>query len=603
MKNVNSKNSRGQREKDERPFVLLFFIQRPLFKDSFEYVEPLGLMSLAAFIDEKGYEPGVFTGTSIDAEKLLESESKKRRISAIGFYCDFENVSLIESFGALIAEKYSIPVIAGGPQAGALGEEFFMRSKAVAAARGEGEQTLFELLEFIINKKGSLRAINGITFIDEKGGLVSTPEREPLQDLDLLPHQKQSYSLSGPKSNLSVLSGRGCPFRCAFCFMGGSAKKVRLRSVKNVMTEIRKNFDENPDIKYVWFADDTFTLSRERLEEFCAELSKLRRERDFVWFCEGHPGLIAKWPDIVKRMVDSGLARMQIGIETGSARLIELYRKQTDLAEIEKVVCACRDAGLAQLCGNIIIGGAKETAETLGETWNFIDRLLSAAPGMLDISFTLFTPYPGAAITECPSDFGVEITDRASLTSIGDFPVSRTEELDAFDISKAKYDFTAKLVRRMKALLNEGRVPHELIMSHYRLSARYGISSVWHRAVYSKAPFLDRKYSLLTDSSAETMGKAGGEGNICIWRPLRVFSMWNAVAWREMVPEISGYVLSPLEYQLILHCSGKLRLGEILDRVYPMFSRAFDNLDEFKNMALEVLGDFDRKNWIVFNKY
>ncbi len=585
-----------------RPLVLLFFIQRQLFKDSFEYVEPLGLMSLAAFIDDKGYEPGVFTGTSVDAMKLLETESKKRHIAAVGFYVDFENVTLIESFGAHVAEKFSIPVIAGGPQAQDLDKNFFLRSKCLAAARGEGEQTLLELLEFIIHKKGELKQIKSITFIDDNGCLVSTEEREPVEDLDSLPHQKQSYSLTGSKSNISVLSGRGCPFRCAFCFMGGSAKKVRLRSVKNVMAEIRKGFEENPGIKYVWFADDTFTLNRERLEEFCDELSKLRRERDFVWFCEAHPGLIAKWPEMIKRMVDSGLARMQIGIETGCARLIELYRKQTDLSEIEKTVRACRDAGLAQLCGNIIIGGAFETRETLDETWAFIDRLLSAAPGMLDISFTLFTPYPGAAITECPQDFGIEITDRSSITSIGDLPVSRTKELDIYDISKAKYDFTVKLVRRMKELLNEGRVPHELIMSHYKLSARHGISSVWHRAVYSKEPFLDRTYSLLTGSSAEKIGAVSG-AQINNLRPLRVFSMWNAVAWREMIPEISGYVLSPLEYQLILHCSGKLKLGEIFEMVYPMFTRSFDAFDEFKDMALEVLGDFDKKNWIVFNKY
>jgi len=323
MNDLNLKKAVDPAVTNTKPFVLLLFIQRPLFKDAFEYVEPLGLMALAAFIDDKGYEPGVFTGTSIDAMNLIESESKRRKIAAIGFYCDFENVSLIESFGAIIAEKFSIPVIAGGPQAQALDKSFFMNSKVIAAARGEGEQTLHELLELIIYKKGELKNIKGITFIDEKGELLSTAEREPIQDLDSLPHQKQAYSLSGPKSNISILSGRGCPFRCAFCFMGGSSKKVRLRSVSNVMAEIRKNFDENPDIKYLWFADDTFTLNRERLEEFCDELSKLRRERDFVWFCEAHPGLIAKWPEIIKRMVDSGLVRMQIGIETGSARLIE----------------------------------------------------------------------------------------------------------------------------------------------------------------------------------------------------------------------------------------------------------------------------------------
>ncbi|MEZ7893062.1 MAG: radical SAM protein [Candidatus Wallbacteria bacterium] len=603
MNNFELKNLYGAPcENQDKPFVLLFFVQRQLFRDSFEYIEPLGLMALAAYIGDKGYEPGVFSGTATDAMQKFESESQKRRISAVGFYCDFENVSLVETFAAAIAEKTSIPVIIGGPQAAALNKDFFINSKILAAITGEGEEALFELLEFITRQKGSLKQIKGATFIGENGELTFTGEREPIQDLDSLPFQKQSYSLTGLKSNIAILSGRGCPFRCAFCYVGGTAKKVRLRSVKNVIAEIKQGFAENPEIKYIWFADDTFTISRERIEEFCDELSKLRRERNFVWFCEGHPGLLAKWPDVIKRMVDSGLVRMQIGIESGCASQIKFYRKQTDLTEIEKVVHACRDAGLVQLCGNIIIGGAYETNETLNETWSYIERLLDSAPGMLDISFTLFTPYPGAAITKSPQDFGIKIIDAESYTSTSDFPVSQTEKLSIYDISGAKYNFTKKLIARMRELLKEGKVPHELIMSHYRLNAQYGISSIWHRAVYSQNPFLDRTYKLLTVSSAEKFN-SGTEFHTEERRPLRVFNMWNVVIWREMIPEIAGYVLSPLEYQVLLSCSGKLKIGEIFNRLYPMFIKFFENFEEFKNTVIETLCDFDRKNWIVFTKY
>ncbi|MCX8131420.1 MAG: B12-binding domain-containing radical SAM protein [Clostridia bacterium] len=587
---------------ERKPYVLLFFIQRILFKNSFEYIDPLGLMALAAFIGEKGYNPGVFSGTVTEAAAVLEREIKKRTVSAVGLYCDFENQSVVESFSSYVKEHWGIPVIVGGPQAVALSKEFITSSGCFAVARGEGEYTLWELLEYIVHNKGSIEGIAGITYINEKGDLKSNPDRSLITDLDALPFQNPSHSLTQRKNNFSLLTGRGCPFHCAFCYEGGNTKTVRLRSVQNVTAEIIRLFDQNPYARYVWFSDDTFTLNTSRVLEFCTELTRLREKKDFVWFCEGHPSTLVKEPGVIRQMVDAGLVRMQIGIESGSRHVIEQYRKQTTLEQIEEVILLCREADLPQLCGNIIIGGAGETLETIEETWAYIDKLLSLAPGMLDISLTLFMPFPGTAMTRCPRKFGMDIVDPDALTSIGDYPVASTEKMELGEIASARRMFTHRMLERMSELVDRGLVPHRDIIRHYRLNADYGISSIWHRAIYSQKHFLHRRYMLLAGSSAKRMEDIDSS-QIDNYRPVRVFTLWNGISWRGDIPEILGYVLSPLEYELILLCSGKLKLWQVVDEICRKFSGRYENSKEAREIIMKILKEFEGRNWLVFVPY
>ncbi|MFP5211803.1 MAG: radical SAM protein, partial [Acidobacteriota bacterium] len=321
--------------------------------------------------------------------------------------------------------------------------------------------------------------------------------------------------------------------------------------------------------------------------------------RDFVWFCEGHPSRIVRWPETVKRMVDSGLVRMQIGIESGSRRVIEAYRKQTTLEEIERVVEICRDAGLPQLCGNIIIGGADESRETLEETREYVDRLLSLAPGMLDVSLTIFMPFPGTAMTRSPESFGMRVRDGEALTTVGDYPVVETENMALHEIATARKDFWRGIFSSMRSLEKEGKVPHKRILSHYRLHHDYGISSIWHSAIYSKNPFLHRRYTLIARSGAQRSADIPAEA-IAEWRPTRVFSLWNTLSWEEGFPRIFGFVLSPLEYEIILHCSGKYRLKEMVEAILRRFPAVFPDRAEAEGTVLNTLGEFERRHWLVF---
>lgn len=584
-------------DKLSETYIYLFFLQRLLFRDSFEFIEPLGLFSLAAFIEEKGYKAAVFSGTLTEAVSILERDIDK--ISAVGLYCDFENVSAVESFSSCIKERWNIPVIVGGPQSVALGKEFLSASRCDIIARGEGEYTLWYLLEYFFYGNKKLTDIPSITYLDEDSNLIKNPQGELIKNLDSLPFPKSSCSLTGKKNNISIMTGRGCPFSCAFCYQSGIEKNVRLRSVGSVIEEIKYCLKDNPHARYIWFADDTFTLNEKRMKDFCRELSLLRRERDFVWFCEGHPATLVKWPHMIKEMVSAGLVRMQIGIETGSKSVIDKYNKKTTLEEIEEAVRLCHEAGLPQLCGNIIIGGAFENKDTLEETAEFIRKIMTVAPGMVDIGLTLFMPFPCTTMTDNPEKFGMKIIDNMAVTSTCDYPVVETEELNLFDIARGRKEVFYCLLKTMRDLLKKGMVPHKYIKEHYRLSINYGIGSFWHNAVYGKDTFLNRYYKLLVKTSAKTMEDIG-EKELYRWKPLRVFMLSNALSWDNFSPDITGYILSPLEYELMLLCSGKISLEEIIEIICEKFNQRFDSRQEGEELIYNIIKKFQRKHWIVF---
>ncbi|MEQ8222635.1 MAG: radical SAM protein, partial [Candidatus Eremiobacterota bacterium] len=491
MDNFITKNTKGR--------VLLLYIQRLGTGNSYELTEPFGLRSLAAFIEDKDYEAKIFSCSVHNALTLVQRE---KNLKAIGFYCDYENVSAVESFSSYIKQRQNIRIFVGGPQAVALGEDFLKKSMCDAFVRGDGEYPLYELLEFFLYNKGTIDKISGVSYL-KNDKMVTVPPGEPISDLDAIPVRKtdSESTVRENKKNLIILTGRGCPYRCAFCYEGNIAKKVRLRSVANVIKEIETALNYYPGIKYIWFGDDTFTLDIKRIEAFSAELARLRRNYDFMWFCDAHASNIIKYPDMVSMMVEAGLVRMQIGIESGSPTVLKLYRKNTTVEQIEEVVHIVMKQNLPHLAGNIIIGGAGETEKTFEETKEFSERLMRAGPGMVDLTSTLFMPFPCTAITDRPSDFGIKIIDPPGITSMGDLAVIETETLSRERITGMRKEFVSFIREKMKEIFREKAISEERIAQDFHLMAHYGITSNWYKNVYSSDEFLNDRYNLSKDKT------------------------------------------------------------------------------------------------------
>ncbi len=581
--------------------LLLVHAHRDSFAAFYEDVS-IGTNLLAGTLRARGFEVGYFRGFAVEAAAWIRAEWRGRGARAIGFYCDYENETLIAEMGRGLRAVSDLPLIVGGPQACFLQEDFFRRSGCWAAVRGEAEDTVAELLALLRNGSGSREGIAGISFPGPDGRLIRNPDREPIADLNALPWPDFTMEKNHAHwVSLPVLSGRGCPFRCGFCFQGAVSTRVRLRSVAEVMREIRHHFAVHANLRSVYFVDDTFTLHPGRVGEFCEELARLRQERDFVWFCEGHVQTLHRWPEMAEQMAAAGLVKIFIGVESGSDRVLQLYRKQTTAAMIEETVGQLVRAGIPQVVGNIILGGPQESPDTVRESRELVFRLLDAHPGRFDCLGFFLVPFPGTAVAEQPDALGLRLLDHGRKAVVDDIPFTETESLSFPDLFRIRREFHRQTLTRMRELFLAGQIPRPVLESIYHLHGRYGIGSRWMQNIFRLYPMSHRYYSMLAGKAIRSP-----KGVSCVrirrWRPRRLFEIWNGVRFTNGYPELAGIPLSPLEYELLLPCTGKLTLDEILEKTFPKFQERFPDRAAFRRLARQLLLKMEARCWIGFHE-
>ena len=562
--------------------------------------ESLGLLYLCSFLESKGFDPVLFQGEPAKARIFLEQQFDVGAVSLVGFYCDFENQEEVSELSKEITVKYKVPVVLGGPQTIGFNAEYLRHSACMAAVLGEGELSLLELLQCLQDSSRNWKSIPGLAFVGHDGALVRNPPGGVVENLDELPLPAYHCWINRSKrrNKALVMTGRGCPYSCAFCYEGSLSRKVRLRSVEHVLWEVANILDHEPEVNYIVFCDDTFTISPKRVVELCRGLSEMRKKREFHWYCEGHVKVLSKYPDLLRTMVDAGLVRLQIGIESGVQRVLDAYGKGITLAEIEQVVASAYAAGVPQVFGFFITGGPFEDAEMQNANHAFAEKLIRLAPGVMVLGPTPFMPYPGTRLTECPNKYGIIIEDADGCTTLSDFPVSHSTELSRDEIAKYQQELIWHVIAVMKQLLAEDKIPHERIVSCFKLLP-LGIEFVWYNAVYREAPFFEGYYTLIAREAVRRSLEIP-EGELEEWRPQRIMEMWHDVDFSMGYPKIGEEVLSPLEFELLLNSTGKSTLAQILGRIWERFSPRFPDRESFHNHVLDILGRFEKRHWLAY---
>jgi anaerobic magnesium-protoporphyrin IX monomethyl ester cyclase len=581
--------------------VLLLHAHRDHFGAVSEDIS-IGLNLLTVFLRDRGHVATMARGTAGETVRTLETLMAGPGARSVGFYCDYENVSLVADLARLVKTRWGVPVFIGGPQAVGLTADFLRASRCDAVVRGEGEFPLLELLETYLTGHGSRETIAGLTFLGDDGTVIRTPDRPPLDDLDALPAPDFRLDRGSDSWNLlPIITGRGCPYRCAFCYEGGNTKKVRMRSVECVVREITTHFERHPQVRYLFFVDDTFTLNPDRVLHFCREFTRLRRDRDFVWFCEGHVQTIANWPHMLPAMAEAGCVKIFLGIESGADEVLTLYRKRTTAAMVEQVVADCLRAGIPQVAGNIILGGPRETPETIEAGWRLIERLLRLAPGRFDSLAFFLIPYPNTAIRNDPGAFGLRLREDRVPHCLEDMPLTETEALSWEDLFRWRAEFNRRILKLMHEIYVSGGIDHAAMLDIFRMNARYGVTSRWFQ-IYERFPFRQRFYRELAAERVRRLADIPLESRGS-WVPQRMFELWQAVDTSEGYPCLGSHVLSPLEWRLLQLCSGKLPLEQVLERVVAEFGASrptAQDQDQAAGFALEVLERFEGRCWIAY---
>ena len=340
-----------------------------------------------------------------------------------GFNPDLIGISLMsiefypaKNLSRLLKERFDIPIIWGGVHAIIKPEECIKYADYVCA--GEGEHAIVSLLEHLKNKgRGIPPEIPGV-WVNHNGDIIQQAVAQPEMNLDSLPFQEylpdyfygfhnnriynfakhqrlfRQYALYGGTCHMMITT-RGCPFHCSYCgnsaFMNVFGRKVRERSVRNVIDEIREVI-KNPFILYINFQDDCFfTHDKEWMEEF----SRLYKEHvNLPFIARAIPTMLDR--ERLTMLVDAGLCWIVMGIQSGSDRVnFEVYDRKIRFRSVKKAADLISETHAAPFY-EMIVDNPYETEEERIET---IDAVATLKKPYI-VSLAHLTFFPGTSLAE-----------------------------------------------------------------------------------------------------------------------------------------------------------------------------------------------------------
>lgn len=469
--------------------ILLVNVSRDYSGFSEAFKDSIGQYLIASYLREKDFKAYVYSGDTKTCKKVIETELENDRTKVVGFYAAADNIRVVGHVIKWIKKKYpNIITVIGGPQVAGLDYNFFEETDNDYAIIGEGEIPMYYLLSSIIDNTFPFERVPSLIQRDKKERvlLVNESKNALITDLDSLGFPIIEDSLNGRLRQgevVGIITGRGCPFNCSFCYEGANAKNVRLRSISKVMEEIDYIHQNNEKLNFISIYDDTFTLDKERILDFCNQI----KNRKIMWFCEGHVTFVIKNKDVLKQMIEAGLACIQFGIESGSNSVLNAYNKHTNFDMIVSAIQICKELGIHSVTGNFIIGGAFESKDALEKSKQLAKELIQRAKGIIELYTVYFAPYPNTRMVREPEKFDITISNEFQELQINTMrtPVVRTRELSRNEIYDAKHEFDVFLANEyLKAGENAKKV--DVIQGLFHNGKRISVNPTWERVYLSK---------------------------------------------------------------------------------------------------------------------
>jgi len=369
---------------------------------------PLGIASLAAYLRERKISPKVIDSPIMnwDFEKTAD-EAVKSGAKIIGVSCLTENrYSAIKTLKEIKKKDSEITTIIGGLHATFLDKLLLQHYEFIdIVVRGEGEETLYELVE-AIKKKKQLDRILGISFRKDGKIKVNPPrcfmdsiENLPLPAYDLFPMKEYPLppDVRGVKQTTLVTTSRGCPMGCKFCETTLAwGKKVRSTSAEKLFEQVRK-LNQKYGIDYIRFADDLFTLKKEKVMKFCELIIKNKLAIRFR--IQARVDTVDE--EMLNALKNAGCDLVEYGAESGSNKILNVMGKNITVEKIKIASEITKKAGI-ELKFFLIIGSLEEKSE---ETWETFRLIKEAKPDWIGIN--ALTIYPGTYVYDVAKKEGL----------------------------------------------------------------------------------------------------------------------------------------------------------------------------------------------------
>ncbi|MBI4148335.1 radical SAM protein [Candidatus Woesearchaeota archaeon] len=352
----------------------------------FNTLPPLGMLTIASYLESKSIPTDV-----VDCHVTR----KMKNFADYDVICFSVNVANVENTVEYIKEIRALggnrKIIIGGPQ-DAHRAEFWVREHGVnAVVIGEGEIIIHNYLT-----AADPLTVKGLVVKDPHGKIVFTGPAPLVMKLDTLPfaaldkvpiHKynspfKQAFPIS------SIITSRGCPSQCTFCFHN---PVWRQRSAKNVVDEMEWQH-KKLGVNEFWVADDNFTLNRQRAWDICEDI--IKRGLNIKLQCKNGIRVDKVDYELLKKMKEAGVWLVSVAPESGNPETLIRVKKDFTLERVDQVVKWCKELDIKTVA-LFIIGLPWETPKDIYDTLEFARKLNADF-----VQFARYTPIEGTPLYE-----------------------------------------------------------------------------------------------------------------------------------------------------------------------------------------------------------
>lgn len=361
----------------------------------------LGICYIASYLQKHGIEAEIIdTNVECESTEELLNAVAKSSPDVVGLSCmTFTFLHCLE-IARSIKNRLRVPVIFGGPHASIYPEEILTHTEVDFCVVGEGEKTSKELIELLGKKhhkaiyKEEIKKIDGLAYkIDSRiirnkpRKLQSDIDSFPPPAIDLLNKKDRYYGCNLPIPYITMMTSRGCPYRCYFCSKQPWGSSYRFHSAERVVWEIEHLVSEL-GVKSIDFFDDTFVLNKKRFGGIAAKLAEKNIKIQF--------GITTRVNNIDKETVrmlkHMGCRTIAYGIESGNQKILDNLNKKTTLAQIKKAFFYAHIEKVNSV-GFFLVGNPGEGKKEVRDTVKLIKEV---SPDYFIANILI--PYPGSGL-------------------------------------------------------------------------------------------------------------------------------------------------------------------------------------------------------------
>lgn len=366
--------------------------------------EPLGLLYIAAVTRAAGHSVTVIDAYAED----LHLDVLRQRILALE--PDVVGISTLTCNGEMVLSlgkwlKESLPrvlVVLGNIHASVYAEQYLKQRACDLVVHGEGEQVFIDILSACTEGR-DFQHLAAVSLLREDGTVRSASDWAVVQDISSLPMpardlvdqgrygltslSNQNYTGTRGKRAKTIVTSRGCPFRCIFCVVHHGLKP-RYNGVDQVLDEL-EHLERDMGTGYVYIQDPLFMGNRQRVLDICQGIQA--RGLRIKWGCDANVMYLDS--ELIRAMDSANCYELSLGIESASARDLAVVNKKISPDAVRRAVSEIRANSDILIEGLFILGIPGQTRADALATIRFAREL------DLDMAqFSIMTPYPGSPL-------------------------------------------------------------------------------------------------------------------------------------------------------------------------------------------------------------